>query len=165
MNLAHGYEASQALIRGLYVSRVRVEDAFTCVYDMIMPAHQNYSTWKYALREDPPADAGSRAVGLAFLASVVLGLLTTRWLLAYSGSPCVARAGGILFGAGLVLGPALHDLACYFAKSNRRRGVAWNFFSEQGRRRPWLKILNATSPYTHFCACLILFLSLLYIAR
>ena len=104
-------------------------------------------------------------VGLAFLASIVLGVLSARWILAYSGSRCLARAGGAVVGGGLVVGPALHNLACYLAMSNRRLGVSWNFFSEQGRRRPWLNFLNATSAMTHFCACLILFLSLLYLAR
>lgn len=165
MKIAHGYEASQALIRAVYTSRVRAEDAFINAYDFIMPAHENASTWKYALHSDPPADTHIWVVVITFLTAVILGMLASRWLLAFFGSHCIAHAGGTGLGAGLATGPVLHDLSCYLVASDRRRGVAWNFFSEEGRRRPWLKFLNGMSVPTHFCMCLILFLSLLYVAR
>ena len=165
MKIAQGYEASQALIRAVYTSRVRAEDAFIGAYDWIMPAHENASTWKYALHNNPPADTHLWVVVITFLTSVILGVLAARWLLAFFGSHCIAYAGGAALGSGLATGPVLHNFSCYLATSDRRRGLAWNFFSEQGRRRPWLKFLNGMSIPTHFCMCLILFLSLLYIAR
>ena len=163
--MASAYESSQRLIRGLYTSRVHIEDAFIRAYDLTMPAHENHTTWRYTLRSDPSPDSHLYAVGCATAAALALAVLSGRWLLAYSGSRHVARVGAIFIGVGLLCGPVIHDFTCYLASSDRRRGVAWNFFSEQGRRRPWLKLLNAVVPHSHFCKCLLLFLSMLYMAR
>lgn len=163
--MAVHYDASQAFIRSIYTSRVSVEKGFIALYDTLMPEHQNRSTWGYTLRSQTPANVHITTMVLVCVFTLMVALLSSKWLLAYCGSHLIAYLGGGIIGFGGMCGPVLHDLACYFATSDRRRGIAWNFFSQDGYRRPWLKFFNSTVFITHFFKSLILFLSVLYMAR